>query len=151
DSVTNTGTCFCPSCTAIVWPTISGKMVEVRDQVLTICFALPAFMASMRASSRSSTHGPFLEDLLIACSFPGPCARGGVQDRAGQERSPKAMPAASSRARTPIQRRYCAASVGAWAGEGACSSLLAPSPAADDVAVRALALLASAVPERGDA
>ena len=34
---TKTGTCLRPSCTAIVWPTISGKIVEVRDQVLTIC------------------------------------------------------------------------------------------------------------------
>jgi hypothetical protein len=36
DSLTNTGTCLRPSWTAIVWPTISGKIVEVRDQVLTI-------------------------------------------------------------------------------------------------------------------
>ena len=27
------GTCLRPSWTAIVWPTISGKIVEVRDQV----------------------------------------------------------------------------------------------------------------------
>src|SRR6476646_8421490 len=29
----NTGTCLRPSWTAIVWPTISGKIVEARDQV----------------------------------------------------------------------------------------------------------------------
>ena len=34
--VTNTGTCLRPSWTAIVCPTISGKIVEARDQVLTI-------------------------------------------------------------------------------------------------------------------
>src|SRR5205823_3845383 len=59
-SVTNTGTCFCPSCTAMVWPTISGKIVEVRDQVLIICLLPDWFMDSMRASRRCSTHGPFL-------------------------------------------------------------------------------------------
>ena len=34
DSEMNTGTCLRPSWTAIVCPTISGKIVEVRDQVL---------------------------------------------------------------------------------------------------------------------
>src|SRR3954469_8920224 len=61
DSDTNTGTCLRPSCTAIVCPTISGKMVEVRDQVLIICFCPLEFIASMRVIRRSSTHGPFLE------------------------------------------------------------------------------------------
>jgi hypothetical protein len=32
-SVTKTGTCLRPSWTAIVCPTISGKIVEARDQV----------------------------------------------------------------------------------------------------------------------
>src|SRR4051812_37930757 len=61
DSDTNTGTCLRPSCTAIVWPTISGKIVEVRDQVLIICFCPLEFIASMRDIRRSSTHGPFFE------------------------------------------------------------------------------------------
>ncbi len=59
-SVTKTGTCFWPSCTAIVWPTMSGKIVEVRDHVLTICLVPDVFIASMRACRRSSIHGPFL-------------------------------------------------------------------------------------------
>src|SRR5262249_57393658 len=60
----NTGTCLRPSCTAIVWPTMSGKIVEVRDHVRTICFDPEAFIDWIRLSSRSSTKGPFFEDLL---------------------------------------------------------------------------------------
>ena len=37
-SVTKMGTCLRPSWTAMVCPTISGKMVEARDQVLSIRF-----------------------------------------------------------------------------------------------------------------
>ena len=71
DSLMNTGTCFLPSCTAIVWPTISGKIVDARDQVRSIFLLLAAFRASMRAISRSSTHGPFLLERLIGClPFP---------------------------------------------------------------------------------
>src|SRR5208282_3434006 len=58
--------CFLPSCTAIVCPTISGKIVDARDQVLSIFLLLAAFSASMRAIRRSSTHGPFLLERLIA-------------------------------------------------------------------------------------
>jgi hypothetical protein len=64
-SLTNTGTCLRPSWTAIVWPTISGKIVDARDQVLTMVRWLAWFMASMRAMRRSSTHGPFLLERLI--------------------------------------------------------------------------------------
>src|SRR4051812_14946829 len=64
DSVTKTGTCLRPSWTAIVWPTISGKIVEVRDQVLIICLVPEVFIDSMRASRRSSTNGPFLDERL---------------------------------------------------------------------------------------
>ena len=38
------GTCLRPSWTAIVCPTISGKITDVRDQVLTICRSPEAFM-----------------------------------------------------------------------------------------------------------
>src|SRR5207237_2328027 len=62
-SVTNTGTCLRPSWTAIVCPTISGKIVDARDQVRIIRFSLTAFIASIRLSSRSSTYGPFFDDL----------------------------------------------------------------------------------------
>src|SRR5207302_1373381 len=67
DSEMNTGTCLRPSCTAIVCPTISGKIVEVPDQVRTICLLPDAFIASIRDISRSSTNGPFLLERLIAC------------------------------------------------------------------------------------
>ena len=59
------------------------KIVEVRDQVLTIDLVPDSFMASIRLRRRSSTHGPFLLDLLIAsshgagrgrCSGRTPCA-----------------------------------------------------------------------------
>src|SRR5207344_576515 len=59
-SVTNTGTCLRPSWTAIVWPTISGKTVDARDQVRIICLPPDSFIAWIRLSSRSSTNGPFL-------------------------------------------------------------------------------------------
>ena len=49
DSDTNTGTCLRPSCTAMVWPTISGKIVDVRDQVRIMVLVLALFMSSMRA------------------------------------------------------------------------------------------------------
>src|SRR5919109_3988917 len=67
----NTGTCLRPSWTAIVWPTISGKTVEARDHVRIICFEPEAFIDSIRRNSRSSTNGPFFDDLLTcATSFP---------------------------------------------------------------------------------
>jgi hypothetical protein len=47
----------------MVCPTISGKIVEARDHVRTICFEPEAFMRSMRSSSLGSTNGPFLADL----------------------------------------------------------------------------------------
>jgi hypothetical protein len=48
-----------------VCPTISGKIVEVRDQVRIMPFEPELFIDSMRLMSRSSTNGPFLLDLLI--------------------------------------------------------------------------------------
>src|SRR4051794_41934792 len=65
-SETNTGTCLRPSWTAIVWPTISGKIVDARDQVRIMVFVLAEFMDSMRSIRRSSTHGPFLEERDIS-------------------------------------------------------------------------------------
>jgi hypothetical protein len=41
DSVTNTGMCLRPSCTAIVWPSMAGTIIERRDQVL-MTFLEPA-------------------------------------------------------------------------------------------------------------
>ena len=65
DSEMNTGTCLRPSWTAIVWPTISGKIVDILDQVLTICLAPLSFICWIRASRRSSTNGPFLVERPI--------------------------------------------------------------------------------------
>ena len=75
DSDTNTGTCLRPSWTAIVCPTISGKIVEVRDQVLIIVLVSELFMASMRAIRRSSTNGPFLLERLIGLALALPRRR----------------------------------------------------------------------------
>ena len=66
DSEMKPGTCFLPSWTAIVWPTMSGKIVEVRDHVLTICFLPASFIDSIRPIRRSWTHGPFLVDRPMA-------------------------------------------------------------------------------------
>ena len=63
DSEMKTGTCLRPSWTAIVWPTISGNTVEVRDQVLIICFWFCSFICEIRRIRRSSTNGPFFVDL----------------------------------------------------------------------------------------
>src|SRR5438309_123469 len=70
DSETKTGTCLRPSCTAMVWPTISGKIVDARDQVLIICLSPEVFIASMRRSRRSSAHGPFLDERDMALALP---------------------------------------------------------------------------------
>jgi hypothetical protein len=83
-----TGTCFRPSCTAIVWPTISGKIVELRDHVRIMFFEPDWFIDSMRPSRRSSTNGPFFAERLI--SGDPPC-RGG-----GSERSSCSTPCAST-------------------------------------------------------
>ena len=69
DSEMKTGTCLRPSWTAIVWPTMSGKIVEVRDQVFTICFWPDSFIAEIRFISAASTHGPFLVERPIAYLF----------------------------------------------------------------------------------
>src|SRR4030095_4709656 len=71
DSVTKTGTCLRPSWTAIVCPTISGKIVEARAQVRSGRFWPLSFISAIRPISRSSTQGPFFEDLLnYLRSFP---------------------------------------------------------------------------------
>jgi len=61
-SLMNTGTCLRPSCTAMVWPTMSGKIVDERDQVRIIRFSFAAFIVSMRCMSFASTNGPFLSE-----------------------------------------------------------------------------------------
>ena len=64
-SVTYTGTCFLPSCTAIVCETICGKMVERRDQVLITALLPLAFIASTFFSKLASANGPFFNERAI--------------------------------------------------------------------------------------
>jgi len=52
-----------PLWTAIVWPTISGKTVDVRDHVRSGRFSPVSFIVSMRFMRAGSTNGPFLDDL----------------------------------------------------------------------------------------
>src|SRR6185312_7583112 len=59
ESDTNTGTCLRPSCTAIVWPIMSGMMVDRRDQVRITVFLPDSLRASTFLSRWSSTKGPF--------------------------------------------------------------------------------------------
>ena len=59
-SVTNTGTCRRPSCTAMVRPTISGMIVEARDQVRITARELVRWTASTFFMSLASMNGPFL-------------------------------------------------------------------------------------------
>src|SRR4030042_201503 len=61
-SVTKTGMNFRPLCTANVYPTRVGVMVERRDQVFMI-FLSPVSTALVNFRARpSSTYGPFLMD-----------------------------------------------------------------------------------------
>src|SRR3954462_13587648 len=54
----------------MVCPTISGKIVEWRDQVFSICFWPDSFMAFTRFIRRSSAHGPFLVERPIRSLLP---------------------------------------------------------------------------------
>src|SRR5690606_33187238 len=60
DSVTYTGTCLRPSCTAMVCPTMSGMIVDRRDQVLMTVFWPFSLRSSTFLRRWSSTNGPFL-------------------------------------------------------------------------------------------
>src|SRR6266508_6894932 len=55
DSVTNTGTCFLPSWTAMVWPTISGTIVDRRDHVLITRLSPRRFISTAFDMSFTST------------------------------------------------------------------------------------------------
>src|SRR5580658_5191351 len=59
---------FLPLCTAIVWPTISGTMVERRDQVRNTFFSFREFMPSTRVCRKPSTNGPFFVERAIKFS-----------------------------------------------------------------------------------
>src|SRR5690349_1841521 len=77
-SVMNTGTCLRPSCTAIVCPSISGMIVERRDQVLMTFFEFLSFCASTFLSRWSSTNGPFFKLRGIFFYSRLPALAGGV-------------------------------------------------------------------------
>src|ERR1039457_6581797 len=62
---------------------MSGKIVDVRDQVLSIFLVFSAFMASIRAIRRSSTHGPFLLERLICPHFLPRTRRAGTAAEGG--------------------------------------------------------------------
>src|SRR5512139_1828931 len=75
-SVTKTGMNFRPLWTAKVYPTISGVMVDRRDQVL-MTFLSPVSTAFLTfRASPSSTYGPFLTDRPTSFAplplFPAP-------------------------------------------------------------------------------
>ena len=63
-SVTKIGTCLRPSWTAIVWPTISGKTVDARDQVRIGCFWPDSFICWTRPCDAPRRRVPFFDDLL---------------------------------------------------------------------------------------
>src|SRR5438034_11804590 len=56
---------FRPLYTARVWPTISGVIVERRDQVFTTLRSRASFICSIFLSRWSSTNGPFFSDRAI--------------------------------------------------------------------------------------
>src|SRR6185437_13907229 len=64
-SVMYTGINFFPLCTAMVCPTISGIIVDRRDQVRKTFFSLREFMPSIRVARYPSINGPFFVDLAI--------------------------------------------------------------------------------------
>src|SRR5947209_6024396 len=69
-SVTNTGMNLRPLCTAKVWPTSSGTMVDRRDQVLTTFFWLLRFISSTFFTTWRSMKGPFLTERAIVYLTP---------------------------------------------------------------------------------
>ncbi len=60
-SVTYTGMNFLPLCTAMVCPTISGEIVERRDQVRRTFLSPRVFMPSIFFSRWPSMNGPFFK------------------------------------------------------------------------------------------
>src|ERR1700722_9085521 len=63
---------FLPLCTAIVWPTMSGKIVERRDQVFTTFFSFRVFIAVTFSCRCVSMNGPFFSERGILFLFLHP-------------------------------------------------------------------------------
>src|SRR5690606_17058046 len=74
-SVTKTGTCLRPSCTAKVWPRKSGVMTDRRDQVLMTFLVPCSFWASTFFWRWSSTKGPVFR-LRGMTLLSAPCRSG---------------------------------------------------------------------------
>jgi len=62
-SDTKTGMCRRPSCTAMVRPSMSGMIVEARDQVRMGVLLLLRRAASIFFASLGWTYGPYFTDL----------------------------------------------------------------------------------------
>ncbi len=67
-SVTKTGTNFWPLWTAMVWPTISGMMVDRRDQVLMTLRSRESLSCSTFFIRWSSMNGPLWIERAIPTS-----------------------------------------------------------------------------------
>src|ERR1700733_7549100 len=128
DSVTYTGMCLRPSWTARVWPTMSGMIVDRRDQVLMTFLSPLAFRASTFFNRWSSTKGPFLRLRGIGAvpfDFPSGEHRGcGVGGRSwrwtsccgrggGPRAGPRARPDGGRRSSCP-RRRPAGGRRGSW-------------------------------------
>src|SRR5215472_1025704 len=71
DSVMNTGMCLRPSCTAMVWPSMAGTIMDRRDHVLITVLVPLSFCTSTFFIRWSSTKGPFFRLRGISgCSLP---------------------------------------------------------------------------------
>src|SRR5690606_41485237 len=83
DSVTYTGTCLRPSCTAMVCPTMSGMIVDRRGQVLMTVFWPFSLRSTTFLRRWASPNRPYLR------------LRGSVLPRSDHTRRPRAGPLAS--------------------------------------------------------
>src|SRR5580700_5167262 len=68
-SVTYTGINFRPLCTAIVWPIMSGRIVDRRDHVLITFFSLREFIPATLIRRCSSMNGPFFSERAIVSPY----------------------------------------------------------------------------------
>src|SRR6187200_1789054 len=66
ESVTNTGTCLCPSCTASVWPIMAGTIIDRRDHVLITLWVPLSFCASTFLIRWSATNDQGIAGLALA-------------------------------------------------------------------------------------
>src|SRR6202035_2418043 len=60
---------FRPLCTAMVWPIISGRIVDRRDHVLITFFSLRAFIPATFSRRWPSMNGPFLSERAIVSPY----------------------------------------------------------------------------------